>query len=226
LVTFYTLARLNLLASSKKAWEPITFLSGSHYLLLIGRSITSHNTERPGDSCTECSTLTMNSSTALMTSHNTEGPGDSRTVEKPTPCIPTPPQPNGFMAPCPGRGYLEGCVVNCGVKSHNCEECFGNTTQPVLMTKTAAECQAACENDHKCGAFQWTGANTDHAPSNLPSTALQYQPQQCIFKCPGAMNPGTSQCIIDRKEGPMARFVAGLCTRGCHWIPHLLVCSA
>ena len=59
------------------------------------------------------------------------GPGDSRTVEKPAACIPTPPVPDGYKAPCPQRGFLAGCVVACGSKSHNCAECYGNVTPPV-----------------------------------------------------------------------------------------------
>ena len=123
------------------------------------------------------------------------GPGDSRTLEKPQPCVPAPPAPNGYKAPCPARGILGGCAVSCGAKSHNCAECLGNQTlpDPPLITASAAECQAACAADAKCGFFQWMG----DANGNQSGTLRH----QCIYKCAGAMNPGVEQCIIGREPG-------------------------
>ena len=131
------------------------------------------------------------------------GPGDSRTIEKPEPCVPAPPASDGYKARCPGRGITEGCVVNCGAKSHNCEQCLHNQTlpNPPLITATAAECQAACANYKGCGYFQWLGK------ANGNQTGKLYH--QCIFKCAGAMNP-TENCIIGRKPGlPQGSWACG-----------------
>ena len=138
------------------------------------------------------------------------GPGDSRTIEKPEPCVIQPPAPNGYKAPCPGRGIMVGCALNCGASSHNCQECFQNQTlpNPPLITATPAECQAACAADKKCGYFQWMGTANEgsgNEKKKKSSTGLiQSKPNQCIFKCSGAMKPDqptVEQCIVGRKTG-------------------------
>ena len=133
------------------------------------------------------------------------GPGDSRTVEKPALCIPAPPAPDGYRAPCPGRGILAGCAVQCPPSTHNCQQCLGNQSlpSPPLITATAAECQAACAGDKACGFFQWLG----EANGNR-SGALRHQ---CVFHCVGAMNPGTEQCTIghDPLSSPRGSWACG-----------------
>lgn len=113
------------------------------------------------------------------------GPGDSRTLERPELCIPPAPAPAGYTAPCPTRDFVVGCVFACGSQSNNCELCFGNGTEPALKTPTASACQAACEANPKCGAFQWIGGGVN----------------QCLLKCPGAVTPGRTQCSLGHKVG-------------------------
>ena len=115
------------------------------------------------------------------------GPGDSRTLEVPQPCTPTPVPPAGYAAPCPAREFAVGCEFECEAKFDNCQACFGNATQPFLTTPTAAACQAACASDAHCGAFQWIGAGNNQPPT---------MHHQCIFKCPGAVQPGRVECRI------------------------------
>ena len=88
------------------------------------------------------------------------GPGDSRTLEIPQPCVPS---PVGYKAPCPMRGFEQGCVVQCG-DTAQCEECYNNT-EKTLITPTAEACQAACAKDPKCAAFQWIGVGGDKPPT-------------------------------------------------------------
>ena len=85
------------------------------------------------------------------------GPGDSRTLQIPEQCTPSA-ATAGYKAPCPTREFVEGCVFACG-DAANCEECMNNT-EPILITPTAAACQAACVEHTSCAAFQWIGAKT------------------------------------------------------------------
>lgn len=115
------------------------------------------------------------------------GPGDSRTVEKPEVCVPVKPPAEGYLAPCPHRGFIAGCEFACGAASNNCQECYNGTAAP-LFTESPAQCQAACALDRKCGAFLWTkGSGRKHA---------------CIFKCPGCCLPGRAQCSLGHTSFP------------------------
>ena len=126
------------------------------------------------------------------------GPGDSRTVEKPAPCIITPPPPPGYAAPCPTRGFVEGCEFHCGAAFQNCQACFGNATGKPVFTDTAAACQAKCAGSKGCAAFQWVGVGSSQTH------------HQCIFKCPGAIAPGRTECVIGLKTGePGSSMVCG-----------------
>jgi hypothetical protein len=80
----------------------------------------------------------------------------------------------------------------CGSSSNNCELCFGNATRPPLVTASAAACQAACEQDANCAAFQWIGTGDEQPPT------LHHQ---CLFKCEGAVSPGRTQCTLGHKLG-------------------------
>ena len=115
------------------------------------------------------------------------GPGDSRTLEIPQPCVPS---PVGYKAPCPMRGFEQGCVVQCG-DTAQCEECYNNT-EKTLITPTAEACQAACVKDPKCAAFQWIGVGGDKPPT------LHHQ---CLLKCDGAVTAGREQCSLGHPMG-------------------------
>ena len=130
------------------------------------------------------------------------GPGDSRTVEVPEQCDPTPaPGSQGYKAPCPTKEFVTGCVFDCGKESNNCEAFFGNVTRRPLITANAVACQQACAADRSCAAFQWIGVGDDTAPT------LHHQ---CLFKCPGSILPGRTQCSIGHKFGnPGGSYVCG-----------------
>lgn len=131
------------------------------------------------------------------------GPGDSRTLEIPQPCVPG---PIGYAAPCPQQGFVTGCIFECGAKFDNCEACFGNTSRPTLITPTAEACQQACANDKTCGAFQWIGVGDNSSTS--PGSETQHH--QCILKCPGAIQPGRTDCSLGHPYGsPGGSFVCG-----------------
>ena len=141
------------------------------------------DTTQPGGGC--CSSMRMGEMKLII-----GGPGDSRTLEIPEQCTPLP-VVSGYKAPCPLRDFVEGCIVQCG-DTANCEECMNNT-EPILITPSAAACQAACAQHQQCAAFQWIGVG-----DNESATARHHQ---CLFKCAGAVTPGRTQCSLGHKMG-------------------------
>ena len=124
--------------------------------------------------------------------------GDSRTLSLPEPCTPTPPVPEGRMAPCPTHGFITGCQIKCSdsgsdpSKSGGCVECYPSAPSKPLITDTAVECQAACAADSQCHEFAWIGIGNDVAPT------LHHQ---CLFKCSGAVAANRTDCSVGHTMG-------------------------
>lgn len=63
--------------------------------------------------------------------------------------------PHTSLQPSPSEFIvLNLAFQHCSSPCSNCEACFGNGTQPELITDTAEECQSACSRDTQCAAFQ------------------------------------------------------------------------
>ena len=108
---------------------------------------------------------------------------------------------------CPNWGFVVSKLglptshFRCGAAFENCQACFGNSSQPPLITDTAVACQTACVGTKGCAAFQWIGMG-----GNV-SGSLHHQ---CIFKCAGAVTPGRVECWIGLEIGEAGgAFVCG-----------------
>lgn len=157
------------------------------------------DTTQGGGGC--CSSMRMGDMKIIV-----GGPGDSRTLSLPEQCMP---EPEGYMADCPVRGFVAGCTVKCNdgardpQSSGGCEECYADTPQKTLITETAVECQTACAADKHCKVFEWVGAGDG---SKLP-----YSHHRCIFKCSGALATiHPKQCSMGHTDGQFGgAFVCG-----------------